>query len=161
MRHRTQLNSRLVASRRLPLSSCNLRITPPPHKERTGVNLNICTADLLRTMQSVWRFQTRKSKAMRFVHGIEQAQWQPPQARHLTARLSPSTSLHDTAAAAAAVMFCSLCIIGMAAAQPGQCPAAWTTAVLSVARGYFAATSLPSQGLAIFAGGVAASGPGA
>jgi hypothetical protein len=29
----------------------------------------------------------------------------------------------------------------------------WTTAALSVARGYFAATSLPEQGLAIFAGG--------
>jgi hypothetical protein len=29
----------------------------------------------------------------------------------------------------------------------------WTTAALSVARGYLAATSLPEQGLAIFAGG--------
>ena len=29
----------------------------------------------------------------------------------------------------------------------------WTTAALSVARGYYAATSLPEQGLAIFAGG--------
>jgi hypothetical protein len=29
----------------------------------------------------------------------------------------------------------------------------WTTAALSVARGYLAATSLPNQGLAIFAGG--------
>ena len=160
MRHRTieKFSSRLVAA---APAAFLLQLTPPPRKERTGVNLNICTANLLRTMQSLWRFQTRKSKAMRFVHGIEQAQRQPPQARHVTARLSPSTSLHDTAAAAAAVMFCSLCIIGMAAAQPGQCPAAWTTAALSVARGYFAATSLPEQGLAIFAGGAAASGPGA
>jgi hypothetical protein len=46
-----------------------------------------------------------------------------------------------------------LCVIGAAAAQPGQCPAAWTTAALSVVNGYFAATSLPEQGLAIFAGG--------
>jgi hypothetical protein len=48
-----------------------------------------------------------------------------------------------------------LCFISMAAAQPGQCPlpAAWTTAALSVARSYLAATSLPNQGLAIFAGG--------
>ena len=30
----------------------------------------------------------------------------------------------------------------------------WTTAALSVARDYLAATSLPEQGLAIFAGGV-------
>ena len=29
----------------------------------------------------------------------------------------------------------------------------WSTAALSVARSYLAATSLPSQGLAIFAGG--------
>ena len=29
----------------------------------------------------------------------------------------------------------------------------WKTAALSVARGYLAATSLPNQGLAIFAGG--------
>jgi hypothetical protein len=29
----------------------------------------------------------------------------------------------------------------------------WTTAALSVARGFLAATSLPNQGLAIFAGG--------
>ena len=31
----------------------------------------------------------------------------------------------------------------------------WTTAALSVARSYLAATSLPNQGLAIFAGGQA------
>ena len=30
----------------------------------------------------------------------------------------------------------------------------WTTAALSVARGFLAATSLPNQGLAIFAGGL-------
>jgi hypothetical protein len=30
----------------------------------------------------------------------------------------------------------------------------WTTAALSVARRYLAATSLPEQGLAIFAGGL-------
>jgi hypothetical protein len=29
----------------------------------------------------------------------------------------------------------------------------WTTAALSVAQGFLAATSLPNQGLAIFAGG--------
>jgi hypothetical protein len=29
----------------------------------------------------------------------------------------------------------------------------WTTAALSLARGYLAATSLPNQGLAVFAGG--------
>jgi hypothetical protein len=30
----------------------------------------------------------------------------------------------------------------------------WSTAVLSVGRGFLAATSLPNQGLAIFAGGM-------
>ena len=30
----------------------------------------------------------------------------------------------------------------------------WTTAALSVARDRFAATSLPNQGLAVFAGGI-------
>ena len=30
----------------------------------------------------------------------------------------------------------------------------WTTAAISVARGYLAATSLPNEGLAIFAGGL-------
>jgi hypothetical protein len=33
----------------------------------------------------------------------------------------------------------------------------WTTAALSVARNYFAATSLPNERLAIFAGGASAS----
>jgi hypothetical protein len=35
-------------------------------------------------------------------------------------------------------------------------PGAWTTAVLSVARRWLAATSLPDDGLAIFAGGLGA-----
>ena len=106
-----------------------------------------------RTMQRLWRLQSRKNKAVRFLHAAEQAQRQPPETGHRTARPSPSTALHGTAAAAAAVIFCCLCIISTAAAQPGQCPAAWTTAALSVALSALAATSLPEQGLAIFAGG--------
>jgi len=34
----------------------------------------------------------------------------------------------------------------------------WTTAALSVARGGLAATSLPNQGLAVFAGGFSSGG---
>ena len=107
------------------------------------------------TMQRLWRLQSRNIKAARFLHAAEQAQRRPPETGHRTARSSPSdsTALHGTAAAAVAVMFCCLCVIGTAAAQPGQCPAAWTTAALSVARILLAATSLPEQGLAIFAGG--------
>ena len=42
---------------------------------------------------------------------------------------------------------------GHCSAPQCQLPAAWTTAALSVARMAHAATSLPNQGLAIFAGG--------
>jgi hypothetical protein len=55
-----------------------------------------------------------------------------------------------------AVLFSSLCIIGVAASQQEQsvCSEQWSTAVLSVARQYIAATSLPKQGLALFAGSI-------
>jgi hypothetical protein len=48
-----------------------------------------------------------------------------------------------------------VCTVGVAAAQQEQsmCLEQWSTAVLSVARRSLAATSLPNQGLAIFAGG--------
>ncbi len=104
-------------------------------------------------MQRLRRLRLRKIKAACFPYATEQAQRQPPETGHRTARPNPSTALHGTAAAAVAVMFCCLCVIGTAAAQPGQCPAAWTTAALSVARTSLKATSLPEQGLAIFAGG--------
>jgi hypothetical protein len=57
--------------------------------------------------------------------------------------------------AAAAVLLCTLYIVGVAAVQQEitACSAQWSTAALSEARSYLAATSLPSQGLAIFAGG--------
>jgi hypothetical protein len=59
------------------------------------------------------------------------------------------------AVATIAVLFSSLCIVGVAASQQEQsvCSEQWSTAVLSVARQYLSATSLPNQGLAIFAGG--------
>jgi hypothetical protein len=60
---------------------------------------------------------------------------------------------HGPAAAAAAVLLCLGYVAHIAAAQQAPCSSAWTTAALSVARQYLAATSLPNQGLAIFAGG--------
>jgi hypothetical protein len=60
---------------------------------------------------------------------------------------------HGPAAAAAAVLLYLSCVAHIAAAQQAPCSSAWSTAALSVDRGYLAATSLPNQGLAIFAGG--------
>jgi hypothetical protein len=60
---------------------------------------------------------------------------------------------HGPAAAAAAVLLCLSFAARIAAAQQTSCSSAWSTAALSVARYWLAATSLPNQGLAIFAGG--------
>ena len=53
------------------------------------------------------------------------------------------------------LLFAGCVFVSMAAAQHGNSasPGAWTTAALSVARDFLAATSLPNDGLAIFAGG--------
>ena len=57
------------------------------------------------------------------------------------------------------LLFAGCVFVSMAAAQHGNSasPGTWTTATLSVARYYLAATSLPNDGLAIFAGGSSAS----
>jgi hypothetical protein len=60
---------------------------------------------------------------------------------------------YGSAAAAAAVVLCLSFVARIAAAQQAPCSSAWSTDALSVARYYLAATSLPNQGLAIFAGG--------
>jgi len=64
-------------------------------------------------------------------------------------------SMPGAAAVAVALLLCLCSVIGIAAAQqgPSACSGAWSTAALSVARLNLAATSLPNQGLAIFAGG--------
>ena len=74
---------------------------------------------------------------------------------HITPRRSAATMSFRRAVATIAVLLSSLCIVGVAASQQGQsmCLEQWSTAVLSVARYYPLATSLPNQGLAIFAGG--------
>jgi hypothetical protein len=53
------------------------------------------------------------------------------------------------------LLFAGCVFVSMVAAQHGNSapPGTWTNATLSVARGYLAATSLPNEGLAIFAGG--------
>jgi hypothetical protein len=73
---------------------------------------------------------------------------------HCTPRRSPPASRHCSATAAAAVLLFSLCVVGVAATLQDvtTCPK-WSTAALSAARSSLAATSLPSQGLALFAGG--------
>jgi hypothetical protein len=67
-----------------------------------------------------------------------------------TQRLGAPTRRYWNDAARVALLLCCMCIVGVAAAQLQP---SWSTAVLSAARGYLAATSLPNQGLAVFAGG--------
>ena len=62
-------------------------------------------------------------------------------------------SCSGSGVAAVAVMLCMAGIVGVAAAQQALCSSAWSTAALSVARGFLSATTLPNQGLAFFAGG--------
>ena len=85
----------------------------------------------------------------------QQQQEQQLEVDHITPRRSAATMSFRRAVATIAVLFSSLCIVGVAASQQGQsmCLEQWSTAVLSVARYYPLATSLPNQGLAIFAGG--------
>ena len=83
-----------------------------------------------------------------------QEQEQQLEVEHITPRRSAATMSFRRAVATIAVLFSSLCIVGVAASQQEQsvCSEQWSTAVLSVARQYLSATSLPNQGLAIFAG---------
>ena len=82
-------------------------------------------------------------------------QLQPRPLRHEdgATRLCSSSRRLRTDAVAVTVLLCLSCIVHVAAAQLEACPGAWSTAALSVARSNLAATSLPNQGLAIFAGG--------
>ena len=75
------------------------------------------------------------------------------QTGHCTPRRSPAATRLWRATAAAAVLLCSLCVVAAALQDMTACPE-WSAAALSAGRRYLAATSLPSQGLAIFAGGV-------
>jgi hypothetical protein len=83
-----------------------------------------------------------------------QGQPQPPHGHEDgEQRWCSSSNCHATDAVIVAVLLCLSCIVNVADAQEYACPGAWSTAVLSVARLSLAATSLPSQGIAIFAGG--------
>jgi hypothetical protein len=79
---------------------------------------------------------------------------QPLQTAGYAQRLGSSGACYGPAAAAAAVLLCVSWVAGIAAAQQAPCSSAWSTAALSVPRYGLAATSLPNQGLAIFAGGL-------
>jgi hypothetical protein len=77
----------------------------------------------------------------------------PLRHEHEALRLCSSNKRYGTDAVFVAVLLCLGCIVNVAAAQLRTCPGVWSTAALSVGRRYLAATSLPNQGLAIFAGG--------
>ena len=83
---------------------------------------------------------------------------QPLQTAGCAQRFGSSGARYGPAAAAAAVLLCVSWVAGIAAAQQAPCSSAWSTAALSVARYVLAATSLPNQGLAIFAGGYTSDG---
>ena len=85
----------------------------------------------------------------------QQQEQQQLEVDHVTPRRSAATMSFRRAVAIIAVLFSSLCIAGVAASQQEQsvCSEQWSTAVLSVARYSLSATSLPNEGLAIFAGG--------
>jgi hypothetical protein len=80
---------------------------------------------------------------------------QPLQTAGCAQRLGSSGARYGpaAAAAAAAVLLCVSWVAGIAAAQQAPCSSGWSTASLSMARYGLAATSLPNQGLAIFAVG--------
>ncbi len=86
----------------------------------------------------------------------QQEQQQQLEVEHITPRRSAATMSFRRAVATIAVLLSSLCIVGVAASQQGQsvCLEQWSTDVLSAGRNGLSATSLPNQGLAIFAGGV-------
>ncbi len=77
-------------------------------------------------------------------------QLQPWPLRHEDGASSRRFRTNDVAVA---VLLCLSCIVNVAAVQLEACPGAWSTAALSEAKNHLAATSLPNQGLAIFAGG--------
>jgi hypothetical protein len=68
-------------------------------------------------------------------------------------RLGSSSARCWAKIVAAVVLLCLSCAVSVAAAQQALCSSDWSTAALSVARFYLAATSLPNEGLAMFAGG--------
>jgi hypothetical protein len=107
-------------------------------------------------MQERCNAQHSRSNGMMRVKRVGHRQLQR-QADHCTPRPRPSARRLGSVTAAAAVLLCLLCIVSVAAMRKEitACSAQWSTAALSVARRNLAATSLPNQGLAIFAGGYA------
>ena len=75
------------------------------------------------------------------------------QTSKLTREIGFRTSRRAAADVVVAVLLCSCLCFDAAAQDPLDCPRLWWTAALSEARTDLAATSLPDQGLAIFAGG--------
>ena len=98
---------------------------------------------------------TRASNVKNTQSHLQQAKQRPHmiQTSKLTWKIGFRIS-RRAAAVGVAVLLCSCLCFGAAAQDLPDCPRVWSTAALSVARYLLAATSLPDQGLAIFAGGL-------
>jgi hypothetical protein len=99
---------------------------------------------------------TRASNVKNTQSQLQQVKQRPNmiQTSKLTWKIGFRTSRRAAADVVVAVLLCSCLCFGAAAQDPLDCPRVWSTAQLSVNRTYLAATSLPNQGLAIFAGGI-------
>jgi hypothetical protein len=89
--------------------------------------------------------QSQQQQAKQMPHMIQTSK--------LTWKIGFRASRRAAAAVVVAVLLCSCLCFGAAVQDLPDCPRVWSTAALSVARYDLAATSLPDQGLAIFAGG--------
>jgi hypothetical protein len=83
----------------------------------------------------------------------------PPQAAHTRPGRNSARRLlgHAAAAVAAVILACSVASSFAQQVAVSGTSGGWSTAALSQARGYLAATSLPDAGVAIFAGGYSTS----
>ena len=102
-----------------------------------------------------WSMSTRASNGKNTQSQLQQAKQRLHmiQTRKLTWKIGFRASRRAAADVVVAVLLCSCLCFDAAAQDLPDCPRVWSTALLSVQRTKLAATSLPNQGLAIFAGG--------
>jgi hypothetical protein len=98
------------------------------------------------------RAQMQKLQQRKLGNG---AQLLPPQASNVKPdpKCCPTRLGHAAAAVAAVILACSVAGAAAQHVAASNSLGSWSTAALSVARNYLAATSLPNAGVAIFAGG--------
>jgi hypothetical protein len=136
------------------------RSTPTPHPAAAAaVFPRQAAAAAQRGPLSLWQFLRRKETRQPDSLGTHRrrsesrSRLQTLQTCGCNQRLRPSSGRYWSVVAAVAVFLYVSGAACIAAAQQAPCSSAWSTATLSVARQGLAATSLPNQGLAIFAGG--------